>query len=100
MKYSTLLASALASGSPALARIYGIAVPETVCIHIYSPHSSSQTLMDVQVAPGSEFSVIIETQNYIQSVQDVAISFGYAPQASPDNEGLGVFLNSRFLGPS
>ena len=62
------------------ARIYGIAVPSTI-------------------APGSNFRVTILTQNYIQSVQDVAIAFGLAPNDQIANSSLGTLLNSKYLGP-
>jgi len=75
---STLVASA-ALLSLASARIIGIAVPDTI-------------------APGSGFNAIIETENYIQSVYDVAIAFGVAPgNGFPDS--LGTVMDSFYLGP-
>ena len=64
----------------ASARISGIAVPSTI-------------------APGSNFRVTILTQDYIQSIQDVAIAFGLAPNAAIANSSLGTLLNSKYLGP-
>jgi hypothetical protein len=52
------------------------------------------------MAPGSTVKVIIETANYIQAVQDVAMSFGFATKATAFKETLGSnFLDSKFLGP-
>ena len=81
MKPSTALA-ALAPLLPlASARVNGFAVPTSI-------------------KPGSTFDVTITTENYIQSVEDVAMSFGYAPEneAGPDQLGT-AFLSSRFIGP-
>jgi hypothetical protein len=61
------------------ARIYGIAVPDTV-------------------KPGEGFNAMIETGNFIQSVYDVAIAFGVSP--SPGFQGaLGSVIGSYYLGP-
>ena len=66
----------------ASAIISGFAVPETI-------------------APGKPFNVIIETADYIQSVQDVAVSFGVAPVALAHDQILGTtLLASQFLGPA
>ncbi|KAI5457808.1 hypothetical protein BGZ63DRAFT_457174 [Mariannaea sp. PMI_226] len=70
---TTLLATA------AQARINGIAVPETI-------------------KPGDTFDVIIESSNYIQSVYDVAIAFGYMPGKGFQGT-LGSVINSFYLGP-
>lgn len=76
---STLAAlSALVAG--ANARIYGIAVPETV-------------------KAGDEVTAIIATSNYIQSVYDVAIAFGVLPEESAYMGTLGTVLDSFYLGP-
>jgi len=74
------VAAALASAlSVAQARIYGIAVPDTI-------------------KPGDGFNAIIESSNYIQSVYDVSIVFGAAPgEGYPGS--LGTVLGSYYLGP-
>ncbi|KAL9075951.1 MAG: hypothetical protein Q9161_001345 [Pseudevernia consocians] len=64
----------------ASASISGIAVPSTI-------------------APGSSFRVTIITEDFIQSVQDVAIAFGLAPNAAIANSSLGTLLSSKYLGP-
>lgn len=73
------LATATAILSVASARIIGIAVPETI-------------------RPGAGFNAVIMTENYIQSVYDVAIAFGYAP-GSGFPGALGSTLGSYYLGP-
>jgi len=65
--------------SLASARIVGVAVPATI-------------------RPGDGFNAIIETENYIQSVYDVAIAFGVAPGAGFPGS-LGVVMDSFYLGP-
>ncbi|MCJ1456729.1 hypothetical protein MMC28_007093 [Mycoblastus sanguinarius] len=73
---SISLFSALAS-----ARIAGFAVPSTI-------------------ASSSNFPITIITEDYSQSVQDIAMAFGLAPSASANNESLGTtLLSSRYLGP-
>ncbi|EHK17648.1 uncharacterized protein TRIVIDRAFT_205388 [Trichoderma virens Gv29-8] len=62
------------------ARIVGIAVPETV-------------------APGATIEATILTENYIQSVYDVAIVFGYAA-GNGFPQSLGNVLASYYLGPT
>lgn len=62
------------------ASISGIAVPSTI-------------------ASGSSFRVTIIAEDFIQSVQDVAISFGLAPNAAIANSSLGTLLSSKYLGP-
>ncbi|KAM0796519.1 hypothetical protein BDR22DRAFT_893203 [Usnea florida] len=51
------------------------------------------------IAPGSTFRVTITTVDFIQTVQDVAIAFGLAPNADIANTSLGTLLNSKYLGP-
>ncbi|KAL9097847.1 MAG: hypothetical protein Q9165_000173 [Trypethelium subeluteriae] len=83
MRAQTLLAAgaALLTGR-ASAIIAGFAVPSTI-------------------AAGQPFELIVETANYIQSVQDVAISFGIAsPQFAHDSTLGTTLLTSQFLGPS
>lgn len=79
MRFSTLIAASVPLLSLTTARIIGIAVPDTI-------------------KPGDGFNAIIETENYIQSVYDVAIAFGVAPGSGfPDS--LGTVMNSFYLGP-
>ena len=81
MRPQPLLATALSLFTALTsARIGGIAVPSTI-------------------APGSSFRVTILTEDYIQSVQDVAIAFGLAPNANIANSSLGALLDSKYLGP-
>lgn len=75
----TTLLSVSTLASTALARISGIAVPSTI-------------------TPGSSFRSVIITENYIQSVSDVAISFGLSP-GTGHPQSLGTLLDSKFLGP-
>lgn len=76
---STLAAlSALVAGVNA--RIYGIALPETV-------------------KAGDEVTAIIASSNYIQSVYDVAIAFGIAPEEAAFPGTMGTVLDSFYLGP-
>ncbi len=76
----TIAAAAIATLlTAAEARINGISVPAVI-------------------KPGDGFNAIIESSNYIQSVYDVAVVFGYAPGAGyPGN--LGTVLGSYYLGP-
>lgn len=61
------------------ARIVGISVPKTI-------------------KPGEDFEAIIISENYIQSVYDVAIAFGYSPgKGFPGS--LGQVADSFYLGP-
>jgi len=78
MKLS-IAAAATALLAAAEARLVGIAIPDVI-------------------RPGEGFNAIILTENYIQSVYDVAIAFGYKPAgAFPDS--LGTVLDSFYLGP-
>jgi hypothetical protein len=79
MRFITILASAVPLISLASARIVGIAVPDTI-------------------KPGDGFNAIIETENYIQSVYDVAIAFGASPGAGYPGT-LGTVMDSFYLGP-
>lgn len=76
---STLaLLTTLISSSSAI--ITGVTAPSTV--YAYNP-----------------FTVTLTTANYIQSVYDVAVSFGVTP--APGYEGaIGNVITSAFLGPS
>jgi len=80
MRTSTLLASTLALLSGASARIYGIAAPK-------------------QIAPDTTVKLEILGENYIQTVQDVAISFGIQNSNTTYPETLGTLLSSKYLGP-
>lgn len=62
------------------ARIYGIALPETI-------------------KAGDEVTAIIASSDYIQSVYDVAIAFGISPEAAAFPDSLGTVLDSFYLGP-
>jgi hypothetical protein len=79
MRFQTILAASASLLSLTTARIVGISVPETI-------------------QPGGGFNAIIETENYIQSVYDVAIVFGVAPGAGYPGE-LGNVMDSFYLGP-
>ncbi|KAF6826312.1 hypothetical protein CMUS01_09496 [Colletotrichum musicola] len=80
MQFRASLAAASTLFALASARIYGIALPETV-------------------KAGDQVNTIIETQNYIQSVQDIAIAFGIAPEASAFPGTLQNVMGSFYLGP-
>lgn len=80
MRTSTVAAPILALLSTASARIYSIAAPSTVAV-------DSTVKLEITAA------------DYIQSIQDVAISFGLQPAASAHSETLGTLLDSKFLGP-
>ncbi|KAK4950799.1 hypothetical protein LTR10_010792 [Elasticomyces elasticus] len=71
-----LFAAAVATAS---ARIAGIAAPSSV-------------------VAGSEFTITIITENYIQSVLDVSAAFGFTGTIFSDS--LGSYLTSVYLGPS
>lgn len=72
--------AALSLLSQASARITSIAAPSTV-------------------AGNADISLTIVGTDYIQSIQDVAISFGITPTASAHAGSLGELLSSKFLGP-
>ncbi|KAK0943812.1 hypothetical protein LTR29_004576 [Friedmanniomyces endolithicus] len=76
---STSLLSILAAASAVSARIGGIAAPESI-------------------AAGSDFSITIITENYIQSVLDISAAFGLTTKVYPDS--LGQYLTSVYLGPT
>ncbi|KAI8293940.1 hypothetical protein K4K59_005409 [Colletotrichum sp. SAR11_240] len=80
MQFRASVAAAASLFALANARIYGIAFPETV-------------------KAGDQVNAIIETENYIQSVQDVAIAFGIAPEASAYPGTLSTVIGSFYLGP-
>ncbi|KAH6639552.1 hypothetical protein C7974DRAFT_134189 [Boeremia exigua] len=76
----TSLATSLATLSAASARIIGIAAPATL-------------------APNSTFTLTLLTENYIQTVADISVAWGYtlAPGYAAT---LGSFVQSSYLGPS
>jgi len=80
MHFSAYTLAAATLLSSAAARITGFAVPDVV-------------------APDSTVKIQIIAENYIQAVQDVAISFGIAPEARAYPGALGTLLSSKFLGP-
>lgn len=77
---TSFAASATALLSLANARITGISVPETI-------------------KPGDTIDAIIVSSNYIQSVYDVAIAFGYF-HGDGIPQSLGFVAGSMYLGPS
>lgn len=53
------------------------------------------------IAPGYPIPITLQTEDYIQPVQDIAIAFGLTPSATYMNGTLGTtFLGSLYLGPS
>ncbi|KAF1931099.1 uncharacterized protein M421DRAFT_417746 [Didymella exigua CBS 183.55] len=76
----TSFATALTTLSVASARIYGIEVPSTL-------------------APNSTFNLTIITGNYVQSVADISVAWGYS-LAPGYPETLGSFIQSSYLGPN
>ncbi|SPN99288.1 related to nitrate transporter CrnA [Cephalotrichum gorgonifer] len=80
MQLRFTLAALSAMAPAANARIYGIAIPETI-------------------KAGDEITAIIASSNYIQSVYDVAIAFGISPAAAAYPDSLGTVLDSFYLGP-
>jgi len=80
MRSSTIVAAFASLVSLASARIVGISVPDTI-------------------KPGDGFNLYIQTENYIQSVYDVAIAIGVAPGAGYP-QSLGTVLDSFYLGPA
>lgn len=75
MRASSVLAASASLFSLAHARIFGVGVPSTI-------------------KPGDTFDLVIEAQNYIQSVTDVAIAVGYSLGGAPAADGLGIFLTA------
>lgn len=76
----TSLATALTTLSAASARIIGIEAPATL-------------------APNSTFTLTLLTENYIQTVSDISVAWGYnlAPGFPAT---LGSFVQSSYLGPN
>ncbi|KAF2124509.1 hypothetical protein P153DRAFT_390553 [Dothidotthia symphoricarpi CBS 119687] len=79
MRFSSLTAAALTSASLASARIIGIAAPSTI-------------------APSEPFTISLLTENYIQTVADISVAWGYT--FSPYNATIGSFVSSAYLGPN
>ena len=82
MHLQSFLAASLSLAALSSASISGIVVPSTI-------------------GSGSTISVTITTQDFIQTVSDIAIAFGIAATpALPANESVGTtFLGSNYLGP-
>jgi hypothetical protein len=79
MRASGVLAASASLFSLAHARIFGVGIPSAI-------------------KPGDTFDLIIEAQNYIQSVTDVAIAVGYSLGGAPAADGLGIFITAFDLG--
>jgi hypothetical protein len=81
MRTAALLGSALTLlATTAQARIDGFYAPQTV-------------------APNSDVKLLIRGDDYIQSIQDVAIAFGLQHGTDPTPDSLGTLLGSKYLGP-
>ncbi len=80
MHPTTLLLALFPLLPSTLARISGFALPRTI-------------------APGASFPITIITENYIQSVADVAMAFGIASASAAENGTLGRMLESEVLVP-
>jgi hypothetical protein len=79
MRFSTITTT-LASAALASARINGIQAPATL-------------------EPNKPFELTILTENYIQSVADISVAWGFS--LAPGYPGtLGSFISSEYLGPS
>jgi hypothetical protein len=83
MRLSTLI-STISLTSLTSARIIGLAAPSTL-------------------TPNSTFTLTLLTENYIQSVSDIAVVWGYQTPTPTNPQGypytLGRFANSSYLGP-
>lgn len=72
--------------------LYGLAVFSTASARIIgleAPHT---------IAAGEPFTVSLLTENYIQTVYDVAAAFGISPGAGYP-ETLGTVIGSSYIGP-
>lgn len=76
----TSFATAITTLSAASARIIGIEAPSTL-------------------APNSTFNLTLLTENYIQSVADISVAWGYS-LAPGYPTTLGAFTQSSYLGPN
>lgn len=81
MRASSVLAASASLLPLAQARIFGVGIPSAI-------------------KPGDTFDLdlVIETQDYIQSVTDVSIAVGYSLGAAPAADGLGIFITAFDLG--
>lgn len=77
MQLSTVI-TALSLLAIAYARIVGVAVP-------------------AEIAPSADFTIIVITKDYIQSVLDASAAFGLTQTVYPDS--LGSYLTSTSFGP-
>lgn len=80
MRSQSTLAASMALLGAASARIVGIAAPS-------------------QIAPGVAFPITIITEDYIQTVTDIAAAFGLAQPVTADQCSLGTYLSTTTLGP-
>lgn len=80
MRTASIIAPVLALTAFVNAKIYGIAAPRTVAV-------------------GSTVKLEIIAEDYIQSIQDVAIAFGIQPASHAVPDALGTLLSSKYLGP-
>lgn len=82
---ASAITAALTTASLASARIIGIAAPSTL-------------------APNSTFTLTLLTENYIQTVADVSVAWGFQLPTTANPTGypytLGSFADSAYLGPS
>ncbi|KAK7553672.1 hypothetical protein IWX49DRAFT_221460 [Phyllosticta citricarpa] len=79
MRFQTVLAAGASLLGLSSARLVGVKVPSVI-------------------APGELISVNMTSENYIQSVQDISVAFGLAPDASY-GYSLGSVVGSQYLGP-
>jgi len=80
MLSKTTLLTLLTTTSLTAARLTGIAAPSTL-------------------APSQPFTLTLLTENYIQSVADISVVWGFAPTPGFPLS-LGAFVSSAYLGPS
>ncbi|KAK7544072.1 uncharacterized protein J3D65DRAFT_598741 [Phyllosticta citribraziliensis] len=79
MRFQSILAAGASLLGLSAARLVGVKVPSTI-------------------APGDLINVKLVSENYIQSVYDVSVAFGLAPDASY-GFALGSVAGAQFLGP-
>jgi hypothetical protein len=81
MRTSTIIGSAVTLlAATTQARITGFYAPKTVAVD-------------------SDVKLLIRGEDYIQSIQDVAIAFGSQHGTNPTPDSLGTLLGSKYLGP-
>ncbi|KAK8200464.1 hypothetical protein IWZ00DRAFT_45971 [Phyllosticta capitalensis] len=78
MRFTSILAAGASLLGLSSARLVGVKAPSTI-------------------KPGDVFTAQLVTENYIQSVTDVSVVFGLAPDASYGGS-LGTFVGAKFLG--